>query len=247
MKNKLVKTLQDIGLNEKEADVYLASMALGPSTVLKIAQTAGIKRTTVYSVLDSLKQKGLIKANIQGWKTLFEAENPEKLEMMVENMRHEVRRVMPEFASVFNLHSSGAFIRYYEGIEGVKQVYEDLLRDVRPHEDYLIMSDQSQWLGQDPVFFNQFLERRAKLDINVRALLQESDMAREYKKNERNLNWRVKILPPNIRLMTNLVIIPRRVIINQLKPPLLAMVIENDSVIQMNREMFEIIWKSIPD
>lgn len=247
MKNKLITTLQSIGLNDKEADVYLSAVSLGPSSVLKIAQNAGLKRTTVYSVLESLKQKGLVKMNIRGWKTLFEAENPEKLESIVDQMRHEVRRALPEFASVYNLHSSGAFIKYYEGLEGIKQVYQDLLRDVRPHEDYLIISDSVQWLEQDPEFFSQFLERRSKLDINIRALLQDSDLARQYKKTERNLNWKVKILPAGHKLATNMLIIPRRVVINQLKPPLLAMVIENDSVIQMNRELFEIVWRSIPE
>ena len=198
-------------------------------------------------MLDSLKQKGLIKVNIQGWKTLFEAENPEKLESIVDQMRNEVRRTLPEFASVYNLHSSGAFIRYYEGLEGVKQVYENLLRDIRPHEDYLIIGEMRQWINQDPDFFNDFMRRRAKLDIKIRVLMQDSEQAREQKKIERNLNWRIKIMPPGFSLATNMVIIPRRVVINQLKPPILAMVIENDSVIQMNRELFEIIWKSIPD
>ena len=245
MKNKLTNTLQTIGLTDKEADIYQATMSLGPSSVQKIAQTAEVKRTTAYSVLESLKQKGLMKTNIQGWKTLYEAENPEKLESIVDQMRHEIKKTLPDFASIYNLHSGGAFIRCYEGIEGVKQVYEDLLRDIKPHEDYLIVGEMNQWFRQDPEFFHNFMERRAKLDINIRVLMQDSESAREQKKIERNFNWHIKIMPPGFSLTTNMVIIPGRVVINQLKPPLLAMVIENDSIVQMNRELFEILWKSI--
>ena len=58
MKNdKLVKILENLGLSDNEARVYLASLSLGSTTIMKIAQTAEIKRTTVYSVIDSLKQK----------------------------------------------------------------------------------------------------------------------------------------------------------------------------------------------
>ena len=123
MNNKLINTLKDIGLTEKEATVYLASLSLGSGNVAQIAQVSGIKRTTVYSVLESLKQKGLIRIELIGWKNLFVAENPEKLEFIVDQMRHEVRKTLPEFASVYNLHSSGAFIKYYEGLESIKGVY----------------------------------------------------------------------------------------------------------------------------
>jgi len=247
MRNKLINTLINIGLTEKEADVYLASLSLGPATVQKIAVAAEVKRTTVYSILETLKQKGLVRTELKGWKALYMAESPEKLESIIERMRHDIRRNMPEFASLYNLHSSGAFIKYYEGLESIKSVYESMLRDVRPHENYSVIGDTKQWLEQDPDFFLDFTRRRARLDINIRILMQDSEIAREHKKIEKTLNEKVKIMPPDFKLTANMVIIPRRVIYNQLTPPLLAMVIENESIIRMNQEFFEAIWRSIPD
>ena len=247
MNNKLINTLKDIGLTEKEAIVYLASLSLGPGNVAQIAQSSGIKRTTVYSVLELLKQKGLIRMDLKGWKTLFVAENPEKLELIVDQMRSEVRKTLPEFASVYNLHSSGAFIKYYEGLESVKGVYNELLKEVKNHDDYLVIGDLHKWLEQDHDFFLDFAKRRAKLDINIRILDQESLVAREHKKFERNFNEKIKIMPESFKITTNMVILPHKVVINQLTPPILAMVIENDSIVKMNRELFEMIWQSIPE
>jgi sugar-specific transcriptional regulator TrmB len=68
---KLTKILTDLGLSEHEALVYLANISLGPTTILKIAQAAEIKRTTVYAVIESLKTKGLINVQIKGFKKLF--------------------------------------------------------------------------------------------------------------------------------------------------------------------------------
>ncbi|MCX6712983.1 MAG: hypothetical protein NTY66_02110, partial [Candidatus Vogelbacteria bacterium] len=149
--------------------------------------------------------------------------------------------------SVYNLHSSGSFIKYYEGLEGVKGVYEDLLTSVRSHDDYLIIGDLALWLARDPEYFLDFTKRRAKLNLNIRLLLPDSLEAREYKRLERNFNEQIKILPADFKITTNMVIIPHRVVIDQLTAPLLAMVIENDSVVQMNRELFEMIWRSLPD
>ncbi len=245
MENKLVNTLVSIGLTEKEASVYLATLSLGPSKVQEIAKSAQVKRTTVYSILESLKTRGLIKVELMGWKTLYVAESPDKLESLIEQMRHQVKKNLPEFTALYNLHSSGAFISYYEGLEGVKNVYENLLRDIRPHEDYLIIGDTDLWLKQDPEFFLDFTKRRAKLNINIRILAQDSPVAREHKNIEKIFNEQIKIMPEEYKLTTNMVIIPHRVVINQITPPILAMVIENESIIKMNRELFEMIWRSI--
>ena len=246
-RNKLLSALINIGLSEKEAQVYMAAMSLGPSSVAGIASASGIKRTTVYSIFQELSRKGLMREEIKGWKAFYVAESPEKLETIVDQMREEVKKNMPEFTAMFNLHSSGAFIKYYEGIESVKGVYNGLLKEIKAHEDYLVIGDTRQWLDQDHEFFMDFTRRRAKLNINIRILIQESEVAREHKKMEKAFNETIKIMPPDSKLTTNMVIIPHKVVINQLTPPILAMVIENDSMVQMNRELFEIIWKSIPD
>ena len=47
--------LEQIGLDPKEAKVYLAMLELGETTVARIAQKSKIKRTTAYDLVDSLK------------------------------------------------------------------------------------------------------------------------------------------------------------------------------------------------
>jgi predicted DNA-binding transcriptional regulator len=55
----LEETLEKLGLNEKEAKVYLALLELGQDTVQNIAQRASITRPTTYNILDALVKKGL--------------------------------------------------------------------------------------------------------------------------------------------------------------------------------------------
>lgn len=54
------KILQELGLTEIEAKIYLASLELGTDTVLKIAKKAEVKRPTAYIALDSLFSKGFV-------------------------------------------------------------------------------------------------------------------------------------------------------------------------------------------
>ena len=245
--NQLVETLKDLGLTENEAEIYFTTLSLGPSTIMKIARASEIKRTTIYSVIDSLKQKGLVNIQIEGFKKKFVAEDPRKLEEILETRRNRFRSLLPEFDALYNLKGGESFIKYYEGLPAIKGVYESLIRDIKPHEDYLVMSNQDYWLKHDEEFFMDFLYRRAKLPINIRMMFQESDLAHKWKSQEKNFNSRVKILPIGTKLNTNLVVTPQRVFIHQLIHPVIGIVIENKSVIQMHKEMYEVIWNALKD
>ena len=53
----LEKYLQEIGLSDKEAGVYLALLATDNSSVIELAGKTKIKRPTVYVILESLAKK----------------------------------------------------------------------------------------------------------------------------------------------------------------------------------------------
>jgi HTH-type transcriptional regulator, sugar sensing transcriptional regulator len=120
--NKLTQTLNTLGLNEKEARVYLSAITLGPTTILNIAKNSGLIRSTVYSVIETLKEKGLINIEINGWKKLFVAESPEKLEQLLELRRQEFKKHLPEFMSLYTLEQNESYIRYFEGKQAVRSV-----------------------------------------------------------------------------------------------------------------------------
>ena len=52
------EALRNFGLNDKEARVYVALLELGQTTAYAIAERSGLKRPTVYVILDDLRQKG---------------------------------------------------------------------------------------------------------------------------------------------------------------------------------------------
>lgn len=245
--NEFLDVLREIGLDENESQVYLASLSLGPSTVQKIARGAEIKRTTCYSVVGSLEKKGLMHVEARGFKKSYVAERPEKLEAVLELRKERFKKLLPDFTALYNLKGGESFIKYYEGLEAVKNVYELLISDVRPHDDYLVISDTAKWYVLDPKYFDDFRARRAKLNIQIRMLLEDSELSRKDVTLEKQLNYKIKLLPPETNLITNLIITPQRVAIHQLTPPIMAFVIENKSIIQMQQQLFEIIWAGLPN
>lgn len=246
-KKQLLQVLTELGLSDLEACVYLASLSLGSSTIMKLASEANIKRTTAYSLVEHLQQKGLMRTELRGFKKRFAAASPDTLETMLEHQRQKLLHALPDLQALYTMESGDSVIRQYEGLEATKGIYEQILKDVRPHDDYLILSNLDLTIKAAPEFFLHFIQRRAKLDLNIRMLTQDSATAREHQRLQKNYNETIKILPPHTKLSTNLVVIPKYVVIHQMVSPIFAIVIEHKNVIQMHREQFEIMWKSIPD
>ncbi len=241
----LTGTLIEFGLSENEARVYLASLSVGPSTILAISKQAELKRTTVYSVIERLKQNGLMSIEIKGFKKRFTAENPSKLEKLLELRREKFRETLPELNALYRLKGGQSFIKYYEGVSGVKSVYSDILKELHTGNEYLVISDQEQFINLDREYFEHHIEERAKLNLSARALFQGSPTAQHYKDIEGRTRLHVRFLPKGTKLTANLVIMEKKVIITQLVPPIMAIVIENRSIVTMHHEQFEIIWKSV--
>ncbi len=237
--------LQKIGLNEKESRVYLAALSKGPTSVIQLSKLSGIKRTTLYAVIDSLVSKGLFNIQTKGFKKLYAAENPQKLEKVYEDRRKILDSVIPELSSQFyNLKDQESFIKHYKDLDGVKSIYDKLLSELNPKDFYYVISDQEKWISLDFKYFENFKKKRSKLNLDIKLLLQDSPSARKNLKLKKNYNENLKILPKDIVLNTNMIIVPHKVIIIQTLGPIMGMVIENQSVVQMNKVMFEMMWKN---
>ena len=248
MKNndKLIENLKELGLQEIEAKIYLASLSLGPTTILKLSKHSEVKRTTVYEVVDALEKKGLMKKEIHGLKTLYSPESPERLEYTLEAKKILLSHVLPELEGKYHLGGTEGSIKYYEGLKSIKNIYDDLLKDLKPHDFYYAISNVTEWQGQDEDFFmKNHVEKRAKMGINTKLIFTDSPLAQKRKQTERNFDEKVKIVPKNTNIHLDLVITPYKLVMFQLYSPLVALVIENKSMITAQKEIFDLLWNTL--
>lgn len=129
----LEKYLQEIGLNEKEAAVYLALLQVDSASVADIAEKTEIKRPTVYVVLETLSKKGLVSEVEIGNKTHFASESPERLETFVERQKivleehaKRLHDIIPQLKSVEREGGERPIVKYFEGKEGIISSAEEL-------------------------------------------------------------------------------------------------------------------------
>ena len=73
------KLLENLGLEQKEAKVYLELLKLGEATATKIGEKTNLDRTLMYQIANKLIEKGLVSYIIKNNVKYFSAANPKKL------------------------------------------------------------------------------------------------------------------------------------------------------------------------
>ena len=124
--NKLYKELKTFGLSEHESLVYMTLLETGEANIAQLTKKSGVNRSTVYLAIDSLKEKGLISA-IKKKKTLFYAEDPRKMIDKLEEKKEILNKAMPSFLAAFALLDKKPDIRFFEGEDGIKEIYKDIV------------------------------------------------------------------------------------------------------------------------
>ncbi len=131
--------LLDLGLSDKECDVYVAMLELGPTSVQDIAKKAGVNRSTTYVMIESLRKRGLASTFEKGRKILFSAENPERLMSIIsEHMgllntkRDRLSATLPRLMAIFNAVEDKPKVRFFEGDEGLISIREEIANSKEP-------------------------------------------------------------------------------------------------------------------
>ncbi|MBP6888517.1 MAG: BlaI/MecI/CopY family transcriptional regulator [Candidatus Pacebacteria bacterium] len=126
------KYLQEIGLSEKEAVIYLALLQVDNESIQDLAKRTEINRTTVYPVLETLEKKGLVNEVQFGKKTHYEAAAPERLETFVERQKtllaeksKRLKDIIPELKGIQRKEGERPVIKFFEGRDGVVSAYEE--------------------------------------------------------------------------------------------------------------------------
>ena len=236
----LQKQLQNIGLSQKEATVYLATLELGSAGVHKIAEKAGLPRSTVYEVLEALLHHGFVSTFRKKTVKYFSAEEPNNVLRLAQGRADAIKEVLPQLNAMAGEFRRRPTVRFYQGKEEMKIVLEEMLAEADSVLCFGAPEDLFRELGD---YFYKLVERRIKKKIPVRLLALDSARARERQtKGPKELRV-VKILPPNYQFHGNIWIWKNKIAMFSFAGDLVAVVIESKELADMQKAMFENLWE----
>ncbi len=235
----------ETGLSEKESSVYLAILELGRGTVTQVSRKASINRTTGYDILDSLVVKGLVSILGKEPKQEYMAEPPEKLEEYIKNeieKKNEALRkttsFLPELRTLHNVVDRPR-VRFYEGVEGLRDVYEDTLTSHESIRAYATVDDMHKGL---PNYFPKYYERRAQAGIAIRAIIPKTEIGLERGRHDKEEKRESAFVPadtyyfsPEINIYDN------KVMIASWREKL-GIIIESGEIADAMKKIYELAW-----
>jgi HTH-type transcriptional regulator, sugar sensing transcriptional regulator len=237
--DQLISVLSQLGLDEKQAKIYLAVLELGGSTVLPISKKSKVKRTYCYDILSSLVEKGLVSFIIKNNRRRYFAEDPKKIGDDLKNKLHSFETVLPELESLHNINPNKPRVRFYEGLAGIMSVYELALGT--DHLDAISSPTViDKYLGES--YLKSYSQRLMKPKFTIRELI--TDKPGYYHQFYVKPQHQYRFLPQGLRLKTDMFILDNKLALISYGENLHAVVIEDSSIVDTHKALFEIIWQN---
>ncbi|NTW30813.1 MAG: hypothetical protein HGA33_06030 [Candidatus Moranbacteria bacterium] len=239
------KQLLSVGLSENEVSAYLALLGLGKGTVSQISRRAGFNRTTGYDVLDRLVAKRLVSISGKEPKQEYLAESPDRIENFILNeldrRQRELdsaREVIPVLKSMHNV-AGRPKVRFYEGTDGLRQVYEDTLTSREPIRAYASVDDVHKAL---PNYFPEYYRRRADKSIPIRAIFTDSPEGRDLSEHdEEELRQSAFVSADTYGFHPEINIYDNKIMIASWREKL-GIIIESGEIADAMKKIFELAW-----
>jgi sugar-specific transcriptional regulator TrmB len=152
-----------LGLNASETRILLHLYEHGKARAATIARKTDLKRTTVYSILDELKSKGLVSIEQGKGAVFFVASHPSALVGVIGEQKRKLQEAesaaveLVEFLEPYfrTKNESIPKLKFYEGAKGVRtMLFENSAAWVRSMQ----ATDGAFWGYQDHSFVEQHMD-----------------------------------------------------------------------------------------
>lgn len=193
----LASNLEILGLSPRESKVYLALLSIGSTTITRIISSTGIPSSKIYDILERLEQKGLAKHIIISGKRQFQAENPNKIRLLVEEKNSIVEKTLPALIQMFTDKSDEVIAEIYKGKEAMKNIFDDILNK---NKTWDVMGGSGKGMETIPAYLSDYYERLCDKNIKTRILFANTQAKHNQADNlKKYQNIKIKFLPKKIR------------------------------------------------
>lgn len=231
-----LNTLQEAGLTETEAKIYLSLLDLGSALAGQITKRAELNRTIVYYSLEKLIEKGLVSYVIEANRKVFKPVNPRRLLELVEEKQKNVQNILPELQARFSEKTTESDASIYRGKKGIKSLFEDILRT---NKDYLAFGAEAKFEELLPAYFVHWNNQRVKQKQHVKIIYNE----KRREQREGKLKFvQMRFLPKELDFPSTTQIYGDKVSIIVWSNPPFAFVIKSKEAVKSYKHFFELLW-----
>lgn len=248
VRKNLYTSLKELGLFESEANLYITSLALGPTSIAMLAEHLSMPRPNVYKVIAGLEEKGLasFSERKRHAKTFVVDPPTVVLEQLrrkraaVAELDHSLVGAMPDLLAQYHQGETSTKIRIFKGKEQWLKVFYQVLDETREPIKYFGSADAFiALIGWKEEL--EWIKERTRRNIHIDCLLVPGDDAHTLRETEEGELRTTRFYAGTEPFVPGFMLYANKVIIWQPKAPL-VLLIEDEFIVQMLRSIFVEMW-----
>ncbi|MFC1598143.1 TrmB family transcriptional regulator [Patescibacteria group bacterium] len=246
---EITRALQEIGLSEKEADIYTTLLQLGEGSILDIAKNSTLKRPTIYSGIEALEGKGLVTRVPVGKRIKFRPEEPTALETLLRQKERKLETLLPQLAAITNVpRGTKPEIRFYEGKESVAALYRSLFAQLDEKDTINFITSMRDLFVSFPEILGLLDELAIKHQWKIREIIPQSAAAERYlseteRSAQKNPRHKVRLLPKGMDLFdVDIAVTKKAILFISLQKDIFGITIQSPHFIQSFQSIHKALW-----
>lgn len=235
--------LTNLGISQKAAQIYMAALSLGTASVQDLADKTGLKRPTAYAYIEELLKQGLLEKAPVGKREYYRASTPRVLETRAAHTAELIKKAVPELEALRASMQGRPNISVLEGEKGLRQIYGE----IENANSICFWSNLEAFEKQFQDVFDALSSAIGEKQIRTREIISNTPEARKSAKHYalsagRNYSARIATaegIHNDNAIYGNVVAMFRLHESN-----LFVIRIEDATIAQTMKAMFEMAWKS---
>lgn len=249
--------LSQLGLTGHEPAIYAHLLKHTPSGASTIAQKCNLSRSSVYTSLQGLIEKGLVSVSQKSEVRQYSAHDYKAVEEMLQQQEKQLNDrflILKNLQADLTVVSNGAqrpAVSFFEGQEGLKKVYLAMMRQSKKGDTLYLLRDEFVWQEDWNFIFtatwsNRVARIKQEKSLKTQLLINDSkterDAADVYKK-KKGLQFR--FLPKGDRITDYAMYILGDcvAIMSMEKNHLVGILITNKNLSENQKTIFKQLWK----
>ncbi|MBU0635879.1 helix-turn-helix domain-containing protein [Candidatus Micrarchaeota archaeon] len=227
--------LAQLGLSQKEIDVYLALLRMGSSSASMVAERTGIDRTLCYSLLDKLIDRGYVSFLTEKKVKRFSATNPSKFLMDTQVQEEQLKKLVPQLQECAGKQTPSLSIQIFKGKEGVRWFFSDFMNH---QEDAYLFGDVVRFQELAPIQLEKYFRHLVENNLFEYIIFSEGDNPGIHP-----TQTKYRTVPGKLISSSAIWVYGKKTLIAIWSEPTLMITIENKEAADNYRAYFKFLWK----
>lgn len=245
--------LNDLGLTDKAIIIYLELLATDYATPTQLSKRTDINRTSIYDVIQELTSRGLISSFKKNGRLYFGALDPSHLanhlRSQLQSQQHKfeermksVESILPALLSLRNTKTSKPTVSFFEGVNGMREAYEDTLTAHEPIRAYANVETMHRAL---PSFFPEYYKRRTDRNVFIKAILTRNATSLERAQSDQEEMRESRFLPEGNVFTPEMNLYDNKMLVASWTEKM-AILVTSKELVDLQKLTFDLLWNTLP-